>query len=87
MASPLSLDTTADVEQRQIDAWRRMSAADKLALAMGMTAAVRALAVAGVRQRFPDATPREQFLRLAILMLGTDLARRVYPDIDALDAE
>ena len=84
---PLSRDTTLEVEQRQIEAWRCMSPGDKLALAMNMTAAVRELAAAGVRQRHPNATPREQFLRLAIVMLGLDLARRAYPEIDALDVE
>jgi hypothetical protein len=38
-----------------------------------------------VRSRYPDASPREQFLRLAIVTLGFDLARRAYPEIDTLD--
>jgi hypothetical protein len=29
--------------------------------------------------------PDEHFLRLAIVTLGRDLARRAYPEIDALD--
>lgn len=33
----------------------------------------------------PNATRREQFLRLAIVTLGVDLARKVYPDVVALD--
>ena len=86
-ASPLSLDTSLEVEQRQIEAWRRMSASEKLVLAMNMTAAVRELALAGVRQRYPNATPREQFLRLAIVTLGIDLARKADPDIDVLNLE
>lgn len=62
-----------------------MSDAEKLALAMSMSAAVRRLALAGVKQRHPDASPREQFLRLAIVTLGEDLARKAYPEIAQLD--
>lgn len=61
-----------------------MSPAGKAALVSGLTIAAYDLALAGVRQRHPHATPREQFLRLAVITLGTDLARRVYPEIDAL---
>jgi hypothetical protein len=39
------------------------------------------MARAGIRQRYPNAPPREQFLRLAIVSLGVDLARKVYPEI------
>lgn len=85
--TPLNLDTAAEIEERQVEAWRRMSPAEKLSLAASMTMAVRELALAGVRQRYPDASPREQFLRLAILTLGKDLAGKVYPDAGALDDE
>ena len=58
-----------------------MSAAEKAALVSGLTRAVWDLALAGVRHRHPDASPREQFLRLALVTLGPDLARKVYPEI------
>jgi hypothetical protein len=64
-----------------------MTAAEKLSLMPEMTATVRSLAAAGIRQRYPQASPREQFLRLAILTSGIDLARSVYPDIDTLGLE
>jgi hypothetical protein len=63
-----------------------MSPAEKAALVSGLTAAVYDLAMAGVRRRHPQASPREQFLRLAIVTLGLDLARRAYPEIGDLDA-
>ena len=81
----LAADTPADVEQRQIEAWRQMTPAKKLSLVMDLSDTVRQLALAGVRQRYPHASPREQFLRLAIVTLGPRLARQVYPEIDALD--
>jgi len=80
----LSADTSPDIERLQIDRWRRMSAAEKAAVVSGLTQATFDLARAGIRHRHPDASPREQFLRLAILTLGLDLARKVYPDIDQL---
>ena len=83
--NPVSLDTSPEMQQRQIDGLRRMSPADKLRLTAQMSMTVRDLALAGVRQRFPAASRREQFLRLAIVVLGDDLARRVYPEIEALD--
>jgi hypothetical protein len=46
----------------------------------GLTNAVYELARAGIRQRYPDASPREQFLRLARITLGPELARNAYPD-------
>ena len=77
---PLAADTTAEVEDRQIEEWRRMSSADKAALVAGLTNATFVLARAGLRQRYPGASERELFLRLAILTLGWDLAQRAYPD-------
>ena len=85
MTAPLSLDTSPDVERMQVEAWRRMTAPEKAALMTGLTRAVHRLAVAGVRQRYPNAPPREQFLRLAIVLHGRELARSAYPEIDALD--
>jgi hypothetical protein len=82
---PLSLDTPPDIEHRQIEAWRRMSPAEKAAIVSGLTRAAYDLARAGVRARHPEAAPREHFLRLAIVTLGRDLARRAYPEIDAMD--
>jgi len=83
--TPLSLDTSPEIERMQIDGWRRMSPAEKAAIVSGLTQAVYDLARAGIRLRHPDASPREQFLRLALLTLGPDLARRAYPEIATTD--
>lgn len=53
----------------------------------GLTQAVYDLARAGIRHRYPDASPRDQFLRLAIVTLGPNLARKVYPETATLDVE
>lgn len=76
----LSADTPADIEQRQVDAWRRLSSVERLQLVSDTTRAVMALALAGIRRRHPQASDRECFLRLASIRLGVDTTRRVYPD-------
>ena len=86
-AMPLSADTSSEIERLQIDRWRRMSAAQKGAIVSGLTQAAYDLARAGVSHRYPTASPREQFLRLAIVTLGLDLARKAYPDIATLDLQ
>jgi hypothetical protein len=82
---PLAVDTSADVERLQVERWRHMSPAEKAAIITGLTQAAHDLALAGVRQRYPNATPREHFLRLAVLLLGPELARKAYPDVAELD--
>lgn len=82
---PLSPDTTLEIERRQIEGWRRMPPVEKAAIISGLTQAAYDLALAGVRARYPDASPREQFLRLAIVTLGRDLAGKAYPEVATLD--
>ena len=81
----LSQDTSLDVEQMQIQLWRRMSPAEKLALVWDLRQATLTLAEAGIRQRHPRASMRECFLRLAALTLGAELTRAVYPDAADID--
>lgn len=83
----LADDTPRDIEQRQIEAWRRMTPSEKLSLVIRLSDTVRQLALAGVRQRYPDASPREQFLRLAMVTLGDDLARKAYPEIEMMESK
>ena len=80
----LAADTTADIEQRQVDRWRRLSPLERLRLVSDTTRAVMELSLAGIRRRHPEAAERECFLRLAAILLGVDTARRVYPEAAAL---
>jgi hypothetical protein len=82
--SRLASDTDAEVERLQIAGWRNMSPVQKAATVSGLTSAMFEVARAGVRARFPNATAREQFLRLAIQTLGADLAARAYPEAAGL---
>lgn len=81
----LSADTSPEIEELQIAHWREMTPAEKASIVSGLTNAAYDLALAGVRQRYPSASPREAFLRLAIVTLGADLARKAYPEIADLD--
>jgi hypothetical protein len=76
----LSADTTADIERRQIDAWRRLSSVERLRLVSDTSRAVLDLSRAGICRRYPNASERECFLRLAAILLGVDTTRQIYPD-------
>jgi hypothetical protein len=76
----LSRDTSTDVERLQIEAWRRMSPLEKAAIMSQATSDALTLARSGIRQRYPGASERECFIRLAALQLGRILVRQVYPD-------
>lgn len=76
--SGLFPDTTPAAERVQIDllrsapAWRKLRAMDQL------NQSVWLLALSGLRQRYPQASPEELRRRLADLVLGPELAQRVY---------
>ncbi len=74
----LSLDTHPEIERLQIERLRQMPPWRKMALMGEMSQTVRTLALAGLRQRHPDDTPAQSRRRLADLLLGPDLAVRVY---------
>ncbi len=61
-----------------------MSPDDKARIIIDLTRTVYELALAGVRARHPHATPHEQSLRLAVVMLGPELARTAYPETASL---
>lgn len=83
-APATSLDTSAEAESVVIEKLRAMSPEQRLTLALSLSQSVRSLALAGVRQRHPGASDREQLLRLAITIHGRDLATAAYPEIAAL---
>ena len=74
----LYTDTRPEAERVQIELLRRAPAWRKLQMVDQLNQAARMLALSGLRQRYPHATPAELRRRLADLMLGTELAARVY---------
>ncbi len=71
-------DTHPEIERMQIERLRQMPVWRKIELVGDMNETVRTLALAGLRQRHPDDTPAQRKRRLADLMLGPELAARVY---------
>ena len=74
----LSSDTAPEAERVLVRLWREMPAWRKMELVAEMNETVKILARARLAQRFPDATPQELDRRLKYLLLGEDLAARVY---------
>ena len=82
---PLAEDTPLEIEQVQIAMWQRMTPSDKMRLVSGLCRRLHTLAAEAVKQRHPQASAREQFLRLAIVRLGYDLAVEAFPDAAGLE--
>ena len=80
--SSLYSDTPPKMEQMQIDLLRRMPAWKKFAVLDGLNETVKTLAMSGLRSRYPQACEAELHRRLAELLLGEDLARKVYGDLE-----
>lgn len=80
MSAPHS-DTHPKMEQMQIEFIRRMPSWKKMGIVDELNETVRALAVTGIKQRNPNATPEQVQRMLAELMLGEELARNVYGEM------
>jgi len=76
--SVLSLDTHPKMEALQIEFIRRMPAWKKFAVVDGLNETVKMLAMSGIKQRHPSATPQQIHRMLAELMLGEELAEKAY---------
>ncbi len=71
-------DTHPKIEQMQIELIRRMPSWKKFSIVDGLNETVKLMAITGIKQRNPNATPEQVQRMLAELMLGTELARKVY---------
>jgi hypothetical protein len=85
IVTSFSADTSPDIENMQIEQLRQMRPWRKMALMAEMGQTVRTLAMAGLRQRHPDDTPAQRRRRLADLLLGPELAARVYGPLPEQD--
>jgi hypothetical protein len=74
----LSLDTNPKSEKIQIEIIKRLPAWRKAAALDDLNETVRVLATSGLRQRYPNATPEQIHRLMADLLLGTELAGKVY---------
>jgi hypothetical protein len=71
-------DTDEATWRRWIARWSAMSPADKARKIVDSNATVRAAALAGIRQRHPEATEREQQMYLAAQRMGDELAKAAF---------
>ena len=81
----LYADTHPKMEALQIELWRQASLTKKMNMLAQLNASARTLALTGLRAQFPQATEAELRRKLADLLLGEELARKVYGEIS--DAE
>ena len=71
-------DTHPEIQRLRILGLREMPPWRKMVMVGEMNRAVRSLALAGLRQCYPNDTPLQRHRRLADLVLGAELATRVY---------
>ena len=77
MPAPPS-DTHPTAESVQIEILRSMSAAERFRVLNDLIVTGRILSMVCLRDRFPQAEPEELRRRLATLLLGSELATKVY---------
>ena len=73
-------DTHPVMEALQIKLLREAPPWRKMEMLVSLNASAQELALAGLRRRYPEAKLSELRRRLADLLLGEDLARKVYGD-------
>jgi hypothetical protein len=71
-------DTHPKIEQMQIELIRKMPSWKKFAAVDDLNETVKTLAISGIKQRHPQATPAQVQRMLADILLGPELARKVY---------
>lgn len=76
--SPLYADTHPKMEALQIELWRQASPTRKMNMLAQLNASARLLVLAGLCTRYPQATEAELRRKLADLLLGEELARKVF---------
>lgn len=76
-------ETPPEVRRRLAEGWRAMPADRKAALIDAWSRDLRALAVAGLRERHPQAGGDELRRRLGVLLLGEQAVRAAFGGVPA----
>jgi hypothetical protein len=79
--SVLSSDTHPKMEALQIQLWRQSSPTHKMHMLAQLNSSAHTLALMGLRSRYPQANEAELRRRLAGLLLGEELACKVYGEL------
>ncbi len=83
--SRLFADTHPQMESLQIQLLRQAPPWRKLEMVWQMNAAVQDLALSGLMRRYPEDSPTKLRRRLAGLLLGEELATRVYGSLESIE--
>ncbi len=75
--SALFPDTHPKMEALQIQLWRQANPTRKMQMLAQLNASARLLALTGLRAQYPQASEAELRRKLAGLLLGEELARKV----------
>lgn len=75
---PLAPDTPPEIEQRLLEGYRRMTAAEKLQIMQDLQRTAQLLALGDIRRRYPQADEREVRLRLAARWLEPELMKKAF---------
>jgi hypothetical protein len=76
-------DTDPEAERVQLEIYRRMPPWQKIQLVVDANDTSRALVLAGIRSRHPDASAEEVHRRFLGIWLGEELATEVYGPLNA----
>ena len=79
------LDTTADAHDVQLEAYRRLGGAERVAILFRLNALVRKTSLAGIRRRHPGYSEARAHMALRRLVLGDEMMRKVFPDQELVD--
>jgi predicted component of type VI protein secretion system len=79
--SALFSDTHPKMEALQIQLWRQASPTRKMQMVAQLNQSARLLALAGLRSQYPQANEAELWRRLAGLLLGEEIAYKVYGEL------
>jgi len=71
-------DTHPKMEALQIELWQQATPTRKMHMLAQLNASARLLALAGLRAQYPNESESEIQRRLANLILGEELAQKVY---------
>lgn len=71
-------DTAPKARLQYEESLRRKTPEERLRMAQELTLAVQRISFAGMRERHPELSDDDIWLKLAILRLGEDVVRKVY---------
>lgn len=74
-------DTHPKMEALQIQLWQQASPTRKMNMLAQLNSSARLLALTGLRGQYPQASEAELRRKLADLLLGEELAQKVYGEI------